>query len=113
MVELTDEQLCEIAETEDFSLKKTKEYYKRIKDIPCVQAKDDESLYDCLTILIQDRISYSFITTNKGCIERKSLKSSICDALYRVYDEDATPYLTDEYLEENDIEVSVLRRTFE
>ena len=111
MVELTEEQLLEIAYTEDFDLKKVKEYYNSIKNIPCVQARDDESLYDCLTLIIQERVSYSFITENKGSINRKSVKESICEALTRVYEDEAMPYLTDEYLKHKDLHPNVLRRT--
>ena len=91
------ERLQLMAEEYGIDLNEVTKYYALIKDIPCVANNDEELLYDCLELLIQDRGSIEFIAGNKKANEYKSMKYSVSDALDRVYDELAYPYLCDEY----------------
>jgi hypothetical protein len=82
-------------------------YYTMLISIPCVQEKGEDRCFECLETLIQDRISSDFLQEqyeqNGYTGEYKSFEYSLSDALYRIYEEDALPYLSNEYKEQHDI----------
>ena len=99
--------LQEIAYEYDFPIGNIVDYYERIKNYPFVLARDEQSLIDCLYLIVQDRVSNSFIISQydgsypfKDYLHDnyKSVEDSINDALYRIYDEEAIPYLSEKYL---------------
>lgn len=102
------EELQEIAYEYDFPLHKIVKYYEMIKNYPCVLERDEQSLIDCLYLIVQDRTSIYYILSQynpkiDGTFEEfkkekyKSLEYSISDALYRTYDEAAIDNLSEQY----------------
>lgn len=107
-MELELSVLQEIAEEYEFPISNILEYYETIKDYHCVLTMDEQYLIDCLNLIVQDRVSMSYIIsqydpTRDGSFEKyklenyKSLEYSISDGLYRIYEEKAIPYLSEEY----------------
>lgn len=100
--------LQEIATENDFPISTVIEYYEMIRNYHCVITMDEQYLIDCLYFIVQDRVSMSYIIsqynpTRDGSFENyklenyKSLEYSISDGLYRIYEEKAIPYLSEEY----------------
>ncbi len=107
------EKLLELESEYEIGFSEILKYYTALKSIPCVERGSEENFSDCLETLIQDRISNSFkkeqMLNNRFdekniMFTQKSLEYSISDALYRIYDEDAIPYLTEEYKQERQLE---------
>lgn len=80
--------------------------YEKVKNCPCVMAKDTGSLIDCLYLIASDIASDDFFKTTKDLYgnkfynyeeKHKSLDYMISDALYRIYDEYAIPNLSEQY----------------
>lgn len=99
-------ELQEIAYEYDFPISDIVDYYETIKNYPCVLAKDEQSLIDCLYLIVQDRVSNSYIISRwdgNGSFQEyikyncKPLSYSISDALYRVYEDYAIPNLSEQY----------------
>ena len=104
-MEIDDERLEELANECDTSLAHVKRLYNLIKDIPCVFMKDDETFLRCLQTLISDRISQTFIQSqSRDYDKRKDLRYSISDALYRYYEDDAIPYLSETYIQMHELD---------
>ena len=98
---IEQEKLLELESEYQVSFSTIMYYYTVLLETPCVQRNGDELLVDCLETLIQSRISAEFKQKqyeNQG--EYMSFEYSLSDALYRVYDEEAIPYLCEEYKEE-------------
>jgi len=81
--------------------------YERMKNCPCVNAKDVGSLIDALYLVASDIASDDFFKTTEDFYgnkfynyakKHKSLDYMVDDALYRVYDEDAFPSLSEQYV---------------
>lgn len=114
---IDEEKLLELENEYEMSFSEIMKYYTSLKSIPCVERGSEESFMDCLETLIQDRVSDSFKKEqmlNSGLNEnyvmdaQKSLEYSISDALYRVYEDEAIPYLTEEYKQERQLESAVV-----
>ena len=80
--------------------------YEKIKNYPCVIAKDTWSLIDALYLIASDIASDDFFKTTEDLYgnkfynyasKHKSLDYMVDDALYRIYDEYAVPSLSDNY----------------
>lgn len=105
-MELELEDIREIAYEYQFPKVIILKYYELIKDYPCVVKSNKQNLIDCLYLIVQDRVSMNYIVSlYDGTFpidefkreKYKSLKYSISDALYRIYDEEAIPDLCDKY----------------
>lgn len=112
-MKIDSEKLLELEEEYEIGFTELMNYYIALKDIPCVQKGDENSLLDCLHLLIQDRISNEFNQEemkkrgdNQENLdyENKPLEYSVSDALYRIYEDEAIPYLTEQYKEEHDLQ---------
>lgn len=108
---LKKDQLEALANKYDFDLKELMEYYDEISKMPCVANGDEEQLLGCLETIIAG------LRTNEQEIEFQKSKYGndvdeymdkdkivpkeyiVSDALYRTYDEQAIPFLSDEYAE--------------
>ena len=64
--------------------------YERMRNCPCVKAKDLYSFIDALYLVASDIANYAE--------KHKSLEDLVDDALYRIYDEDAIPSLSEQYI---------------
>ena len=99
--------LEELANEYEIPLEKVKLYYNMLLEIPCVMSYDVDMLYECLVNIIQDVKTSEFVEEEKEKMgafvgkEAKTLNYSISDALYRTYGDEAIPYLSEEYIEEN------------
>ena len=107
-MDISIDELREISYEYDFPLYKIVKYYHMIKNCPCVLERDEQSLIDCLYLIVQDRTSIYYIIAQynpkvDGTFEQfkkekyKSLEYSISDALYRIYDEAAIDNLSEQY----------------
>lgn len=107
-MDISVDELREIAYEYDFPISDIMEYYERIRNYPCVLNRDEQSLIDCLYLIVQDRVSISYIISQYNPIvdgdfeqfkkeKYKSLEYSISDALYRIYDEAAINNLSEQY----------------
>lgn len=106
---LDEEVLLELESEYEISFSTIMKYYTILKDIPCVTGGSEYNLRECLELLIQDRISNSFIIkeqdNKKDALKvQKSLEYSISSALYEIYEEKSIPYLCDEFIQERDID---------
>ena len=81
--------------------------YEKIRNCPCVMAKDTGSLIDCLYLIASDIASDDFFKTTEDqygnkfynyADKHKSLDYMISDALYRIYDEYSIPSLSEKYI---------------
>ena len=81
--------------------------YNYIKNCNCVKGRNAESLIDCLYFIASDIASNEFFKTTTDCYgnefdnyqeKHKSLEYIVSDALYRIYDEDAIPNLSEQYV---------------
>lgn len=99
-MEIDKEKLKELAEEYEFSLNYISKLANLLMTYDCVKEGADDQFYECLELLIQDRLSAG---TVKQSIydDPKSLDYSLSDALYRVYDEKAIPNLSIDYIEIN------------
>ena len=78
------------------------EFYGKVKDVPCVFTQDEDSLRNCLALILQDILSNTFIKNSKngsgkGRPKPKSEEEILCGALYEIYGDEAVPYLTDDF----------------
>ncbi len=114
---LDEEKLLELKNEYEISFSNLLKYYTALKSIPCVERGSEELFADCLETLIQDRVSNSFKREqmlNSGynvkeiSYASKRLDYSISDALYRIYDEEAIPYLTEQYKRERKIKSGIV-----
>jgi hypothetical protein len=108
------EELLELEREYGISFSQIMKYYTILKDIPCVANGSEENFRECLEIVIQDRVSNSFIVGQKEFKDdvmrvNKSLDYSISYALYYIYDEEAIPYLSEEFKNERDLNESQLK----
>lgn len=81
--------------------------YERMRNCPCVKAKDLYSFIDALYLVASDIASDDFFKTTVDLYgnrfynyveKHKSLEDMVDDALYRIYDEDAIPSLSEQYI---------------
>jgi len=102
-MEIEKEVLQSLVENNDAALNHVTKYYNLTKDIPLIASRSEEEYLEFLELLIQDRISEDFQAKEKKIFDYspKRLDYSISDALYKVYGDDAMPYLTKEYIESN------------
>ena len=107
-MEVSDEKLKTIAEEYGTTMSHIIRYYNLLRHYPCVINNDEELFYECLQTLIQDRISETFQSQEKDFFDTKSLDYSISDALYRVYQDEAIPYLDAKYVELNDLRYHIM-----
>lgn len=110
---LEKDQLETLAKEYDFDLNELMEYYDEISKIPCVVNGDDELLLRCLETIVSglktndQEIEFQKLQpgnreNDKPFIDTDKLVSKeyiISDALYRTYDDEAIPFLSDEYAE--------------
>ena len=97
------EDLKRMAVDYGYDLNKIKLYLSVLEVCPCVIKGTEEQKMECLETLVSDRSSEELIEemTRKEEYKPKSFEYSLSDALYRIYQEKAMPYLSREYLEVN------------
>jgi hypothetical protein len=94
------ENLKRMATEYEYDLKKIEQYLTVLEVCPCVIKGTEEEKMECLETLVSDRSSEELIREiSKEDYVPKSFEYSFSDALYRVYQESAMPYLAKEYLE--------------
>ena len=81
--------------------------YHRMRNCPCVEARDIGSLIDSLYLVASDIASNDFFKTTEDRFgnkfynyeeKYKSLDYIVDDALYRIYEENAIPSLSEQYV---------------
>lgn len=106
-MEIDKDRLLELESEYEISFSTIMRYYTLLMSIPCVKERDEEQLYLCLETLIQDRVTTEFkqeeMNRNGETGVYKSLEYSVSDALYRIYEDEAIPYLCDEYKAERNL----------
>ena len=106
-MEIDREKILQLDSEYEIGFSTIMKYYTTLISIPCVQKEGEDKCFECLETLIQDRISSDFMQKeyekNGYSGEYKSFDYSLSDALYRIYEEEAIPYLSTEYIEEHDL----------
>lgn len=98
------DRINEICETYETSMEFVKKCLNTLMTYPCVKESDEEYLYECLEILVSERSTQVFMRSNTpDTILRDNFFGSVEKCVYRIYGDDAIPYLSDKFLTNNDI----------
>lgn len=101
--QLKNQKINELAEEYGFQKRRVNGYFEIINKYPFVKNGDEDAMFECLEMIVQDRLAH---TTNIDENLKRSVKDSINEALYRVYDEKSLNYLNDEFLKMHEIELT-------
>lgn len=98
-MELEREELEFLASEYESKIETVMKYYEILKEVPCVINHERELFLECLETLIQERKSEKMLGETKSQTSEKyqTLEFSVSDSLFRVYGDDAVPYLSEEY----------------
>ena len=95
------EKIKDLAEEYEFKVKTIKRYYETIMMYPFVKNDTSNKKWECLEMIVQDRYTQKTFYNNADA--KRSLSDTICDSLYRVYDEESVDYLNEEFLKTHEI----------
>ena len=93
-----EEKLKEIANDYGTGLQVIKQYYETLMSYPFVIGGEEDYLYECIVALITER-SKTDETSEHG-----AYLDSVERSVYRIYGDDAIPYLSKAFKEKNGIE---------
>ena len=101
------ELLKQLSEEYDISIDRVKSYYASIINLPFVEDYGEDMLMECLEKIVQDVKTNEFAKqqfkdTHVPSTKFKPLQYSISDALYTTYGDEAIPYLSKDYVIENE-----------
>jgi hypothetical protein len=105
-MKIDKDKILELESDYGISFSEIVRYYVTLLQFPCVNSNSEEKLYDCLETLVQDRSSTQ-IAEDSGfpdADDQKSFEQSVSDALKRVYEEEAIPYLNSYYSQDDDLD---------
>lgn len=102
--EIEREKISNLAEEYEFRKSTIEGYYETIMLYPFVQNGTVDKKWECLETIVQDRFSQKEFDASSNPAFRRSLTDTICDSLYRVYEDEAIHYLNEEFLRTHEIE---------
>lgn len=100
--QLLDSRIDSLSNEYGFETNKIREYYSMLEMYPFIeQSEDDNKALDCLEMVVQDRLAN---TINSEL--NRSIRDSVEEAVYRVYDDMAIGFLSEKFIKTREIETS-------
>ena len=102
---IEEEKVKELCESYGLGEETIREFCDALLSYPFVRDGDDEYLYECLEILASERSSQSFMEEHTPETNlRSGYLENVERCVYRIYGEEAIPYLSKAFKEVNNIE---------
>ena len=105
-MEVDTEELKAISDNYEIPFKTVMDVYLRLKEIPCVETKDEFMLAECVERVVQglctnDLLKKYAMETNIHTLDHTTMEHNISDALFHIYGDESIPYLDEKYIKDN------------
>ena len=93
-----EEFIKELSDEYGVGIPAIKKYCETLLSYPIVRSEDDSFFNECLEILVSERSSQAFMRSDQFKTSGKSgYLENVERCLYRIYGDDAIPYLSDSF----------------